>query len=354
VAADILIRPGTRYECHGDGTCCTAIHLLGPLTKTEVKLIKSKARLVFPEGKRQLTTYQEGIKDYVFATHDHKCSFLDDDAQCRFHIEVGPEHKPAVCRHFPLGATKTPTGSRITLSHRCPCVSIGGGAILDEARVRSILASPTTGKIPHNMQVHQNVLWREGKEIRFEEYLRWETALLEQLDGPSPQPELTSVLGMDHPEQLPKLRKKSWNAMSKRMLDWVHDEEEDDDFFCAVRWAALEVRDAKHPWTPPLRPWDWTLRRTAQRVPEPVAPRRIFGAWLADYVWSMTWCADGTAYQAKADMVAKYALAQRIANRLHSTGTREDIAAVEAIMIVDVFCAAEPWEWVRKLLIEAP
>jgi len=197
-------------------------------------------------------------------------------------------------------------------------------------------------------------MWREGKDVRFDDYVAWETVLIEQLDGPDPQPRLSDVLGMDHSEQLPPLRRKSWNSIAKRMLSWVQDEDEDDGFFCAVRWAALELRDARSPWSPPLRPWDWTFRRTAQRVANPVSPRRIFGSWLADYVWSMSWCAEGTVYQAKANMVARYALARRLANRLHKTGTRMDLAAVEAIMIVDVVGAAEPWEWVQKQLVEAP
>jgi Fe-S-cluster containining protein len=354
VSPRLLIRPNARYECHGDGTCCTTIHLLGPLTKREAKFVKEKAPIALPDGKRRMVVYHDGIEDLVLATHKHRCVFLDEDARCRLHAAVGEAQKPAVCRHFPVGAAKTPHGTRVTLSHRCPCVSIGDGAPLDETRARSILASPKTGKIEHDVKVGRRVMWRGGKDIRFDDYVAWETVLLEQLDGPDPQPRLRDVLGMEHSEQLPLLRKKTWHAMSKRMLAWVEDEDEDDGFFCAVRWAALELRETRHPWSAPLRPWDWTLRRTARRVVEPVSPRRVFGSWLADYLWAMSWSADGTAYQAMANMAARYALARRLTDRLHKTGTRMDLAAAEAIMIVDTLGASEPWEWVQKQLVEAP
>ena len=350
----LLIRPNARYECHGDGTCCTTIHLLGPLTKGEAKFVREKAPIALPRSKQKTVVYHDGIEDLIFATRKHRCVFLDDDARCRLHAVVGEAQKPAVCRRFPVGAAKTPHGIRVTLSHRCPCVSIGEGAPLDEQRAMAILASPKTERIAHDVKVGRRVMWRGHKDIRFDDYVAWETVLLEQLDGPDPQPRLCDVLGMDHSQQLPPLRKKTWQAMAERMLAWVEDEGEDDGFFCAVRWAALELRDTRHPWTAPLRPWAWTLSRTAERVQEPCSTRRIFGSWLADYLWAMSWSAEATVYQAKADMVARYALAQRITERLHKTGTRVDLAAAEAIMIVDTVGASDPWEWVLKQLVEAP
>jgi len=233
-------------------------------------------------------------------------------------------------------------------------VSIGEGRPLDEARARACLSSAKTGKITHDVKVDDTVLWRGDKAIDFNAYVAWETNLIEQLDGAGPQPRLSHVLGMDHSLQLPRLRKKSWNDFSKRMLVWVQDEDEEDGFFSAIRWAALELRDSPNPWSPPMRPWDWTLRRTAQRVVNPDSPRRIYGSWLADYIWAMAWTAEGSVYQAKANMTARYALARRIASRLNKTGTRADLAAAEAIMIVDVVGASEPWEWVQKLLVEDP
>lgn len=354
VSQRILLRPNARYECHGDGTCCTTIHLLGPVTKREAKVVKRGAPLARPNSKRKVVEYHEGIKDLVLSTHKHRCVFLDDHALCRFHSAVGEEHKPEVCRRFPVGAAKTPYGMRVTLSHRCPCVSIGESSPLDEGRARSILTSQKSGRIEPDVKVGRRVAWRGEKDIRFDDYVAWETVFLDRLDGPDPQPGIEDLLGMDRPDALPPLRKRSWHDMSKRMLAWVEDEDEDDGFFCTIRWAALELRETRHPWRAPLRPWGWTLERTAKRVTEPVSTRRIFGSWLADFLWAMSWSADGSVYRALADMTARYALANRLTDRLHKTGTRVDLAAAEAIMIVDTLGASDPWEWVQKRLIEAP
>ena len=283
----LLIRPNSRYTCHGDGTCCTTIHLLGPLKKREARFVDSKAAIVLPDNKGPATYYHDGIEEYVFATHQHRCVFQDSEGQCRFHKELGEACKPAVCRHFPVGATKTPHGTRVTLSHRCPCVSIGDGALVDEPRARSIIASPKTGRIVPDITVSKRVMRRKDREVRFDDYVTWEATLLEQLDGPDPQPRLSDVLGMGSSSQLPPLRKKSWNEISKRMLAWVQDESEEDGFFCAVRWAALELRDAPHPWTPLLRPWGWTLRRAASGESRPHSPHlRVLacGLFLVDGV----------------------------------------------------------------------
>lgn len=355
MSKNLIIRPGTRYECHGDGTCCTSIHLLGPITKKEAKIVRHCAPVALPRSNHKVVVYHDGIKDLVLNTHDHKCVFLDDEARCLFHARVGAEYKPAVCRHFPVGATSTPAGLRITLSHRCPCVSFGDGAPLDDQRARTILGRGKSGRIISDVEVSERIDWRGGKKIKFKDYLTWESDMLERLDGPDPQPALKDVLGMKNDEQLPPLRRSTWHGMSKRFLAWTENEDEDDGFFCTVRWAALELRKKhSHPWRAPLRPWGWTLERTAMRVREPVSTRRIFGSWLADFLWSMSWAVDGSVYAALADMTARYALARRLTNRLHRLGTREDLAAAEAIMIVDTVGASDPWEWVQAKLVEAP
>jgi len=38
-ARPLLVRPGARFTCSGDGLCCTDLHALGPMTRTEVTLM---------------------------------------------------------------------------------------------------------------------------------------------------------------------------------------------------------------------------------------------------------------------------------------------------------------------------
>src|SRR5260370_891972 len=39
----LLLREGARYACFGDGLCCTDMHALGPLTRSEVVQLRSHA-----------------------------------------------------------------------------------------------------------------------------------------------------------------------------------------------------------------------------------------------------------------------------------------------------------------------
>src|SRR5687767_1065445 len=36
----LLVREGAHYDCFGDGTCCTDIHALGPVTRTEQRAVE--------------------------------------------------------------------------------------------------------------------------------------------------------------------------------------------------------------------------------------------------------------------------------------------------------------------------
>jgi hypothetical protein len=139
------------------------------------------------------------------------------------------------------------------------------------------------------------------------------------------------------------------------MLAWSADEADDDGFFCTVRWAAsvlTKPRTTRR--ATPQRPWAWTLARTANRARNRATTRDIYGSWLADFVWALTWAVDGSVYRAMADMIARYIVAKRLTERFRKRGARADIAAAEAIMIVDTVGASEAWGWVEKSLLEAP
>lgn len=372
MTSSVLIRPHARYQCHGDGTCCTSIHLLGPLGKREAKIARKAGREVFGNGATQVVSYHEGNNDLALTLRQHRCVFLDDDARCRLHEHVGEQNKPKVCRRFPVGATKTPHGVRATLSHRCPCVSIGDAPLFDAKRAEKILASSKSGRMDIDVEVNEEVRWRGDKTISFEDYVAWETPMIERLVGASSAthstekrgqstsikgvenstelPLIQELLGMSDNEQLPTLKKRSWDSISNKMLEWVEDEAEEDGFFCTIRWAAGEMKSQRYPWRAPLRPWSWSLDRTARRVTKPYDIRMMYGTWVADYLWSMAWSVELCVHRALADISARYALANRLMNRLHDTGSRKDLAAAEAIMIVDTVAASEPWEWVTNSL----
>lgn len=349
----LLLRPGARYECHGDGTCCTNIHLLGPLTRREAKVVRKHAHIALPLFRGRVV--EKPDDELMLRTRDARCVFLDHQARCRFHANVGEERKPEVCRRFPVGASTTPRGIRVSLSHRCPCVSVGESRPLDEARARSILADPDADRIATDLKVGKRMSWRARRRITFDAYVEWESVLIERLDGKGPHPRIERVLRMDGCDTLPALRGETWRGMAKRMRRWCADEPEEDGFFCTVRWVASvlspRARDAKR--DAPKRPWTWTLERTASRLVSRTPTRTIYGSWLADVVWSLSWT-DHSVYEAMADLTARYVVAKRLADEMRRRGATADLAAAEAIMIVDTVSASEVWGWVQESLMEAP
>jgi hypothetical protein len=78
----------------------------------------------------------------------------------------------------------------------------------------------------------------------------------------------------------------------------------------------------------------------------------VYGSWLADELWSMTWTTRGSLYKAMADMTARYVIAGRIAAALERIGSRADLAAAEGVMIADTLGAWDSWDWVRTRLEE--
>ncbi len=353
MSAPLLIRPGARYECHGDGTCCTNIHLLGPVSRAEAQKVRRAAGVVFPSRKEPAVDWHDGIKGLVISPSGATCMFLDNNARCRMHAQLGEQEKPAVCRHFPLGTTATDAGVRVTLSHRCPCVSVGVSRPLDERRARSVLALPGTGSIVPANRAEGLVPWRGRRTVDIHTYEAWEKGWLERLDRDDGEP-IESMLRLSSADRLPKLKGTSWNEVTRRLANWVRDEDANDGFFCAIRWTEYALRGTTNGRQPPIRPWSWTFDRTAERSPTPTPVRRVYGSWLADEAWSMTWAVGATLYRAMADWAARYVVARRIAARLELSGIRADLAAAEGIMIVDVLGAADPWAWVMRRFEEAP
>jgi len=351
VPEPLLVRPGCRYQCHGDGTCCTNIHVIGPISRTDASRVRVAGSIVFASSREPVVKHDAGIEGSVVIQKNGACIFLDSNVRCRIHEAVGPEHKPAPCRRFPVGATNTPAGVRVTLSHRCACVSIGESTELEEERARNILVSPWNGRLLRDFEVGDRVRWRGRTGVPFASYLPWERSMLASLDrddGPS----IERVLGMSN-GSLPALRKGDWSDVAQRMAKWTADEPFGDGFSCILRWAEGTVRhgaDWKGPY--PERPWSWTFDRAAARSPEMKPNRRIYGSWLADELWAMQWASRGTLYRAMADMAARYRIATMMASILERLGRRTDVAAGEAVMIADTLGAWDTWDTVRKQLEE--
>jgi Fe-S-cluster containining protein len=347
----LLVRPGARYECHGDGTCCTNIHVIGPISRSEAGVIRKAARITLPPLKGPAVVHDHGIEALVVAA-GRSCVFLNRSGRCRIHAKVGAASKPAACRRFPLGATQTPHGVRVTVSHRCACISMGASGFLQEARAREVLVSPGSGRLERDYTVGTRIRWRARASILFERYVQWERCMIASLDredGPS----IESVLGVRRRDQLPRLRAGSWHAVANSMRAWTQQEPASDGFACALRWAEGAIRHGRA-WSGPYppRPWAWTFDRATKRAVVQRSARVIFGSWLADELWSMVWATRGSAYRAVADLACRYTLATRIAAGLQRVGLRRDAAAGEAIMVLDSVGDWDGWDRVRGRLVE--
>src|SRR5690554_3647761 len=169
----ILIRPGARFICGGDGLCCTDIHGLGPITKTELRAIR--------RIDRSGAGYDEDFDDLMLRTEaDGGCHFLMADRRCRVHAEFGPEAKPLGCRQFPFFVTATPEGARIGTYHRCPCRSLGTRPALTVEAALPSIADPR-GKPLVNFSV-EAIRLEKKKTIPFAEWRHLEIPLLEELN----------------------------------------------------------------------------------------------------------------------------------------------------------------------------
>ena len=85
----LIVRPGARFTCFGDGLCCTDIHLLGPLTRAEA----GEVRDLSPEA----VVYNRDEDELVLKpVSGGRCFFLRKSG-CEIHTERGIEAKPTGC-----------------------------------------------------------------------------------------------------------------------------------------------------------------------------------------------------------------------------------------------------------------
>jgi len=325
--------------------------VIGPISRSEAGVIRNAARITLPPLKGPAVVHDPGIEGLVVAA-GRSCVFLDRSGRCRIHAKIGAAAKPAACRRFPLGATQTPDGVRVTVSHRCACISMGACAPLHQARAREVLVSPRSGRLQRDYSVGSRIRWRARTSVRFDRYVQWERCMIASLDreqGPS----IESVLGAGRRDQLPRLRTGSWRAVAESMRDWTEQEPATDGFACSLRWAEGAIRHGIA-WSGPYppRPWAWTFDRATQRVVVQRSARVIFGSWLADELWAMVWATRGSVYRAVADLACRYTLATRVAAGLQRVGLRADAAAAEAIMVLDSVGDWDGWEPVRGRLME--
>ncbi len=333
----LLVRSGARFDCMGDGLCCSDIHSVGALNDEDCEMLSliSEHAFEWHQG--------EDAAVMMMRSDTGRCVFWSDDG-CALHARLGPEMKPTPCIQFPFGLTATPVGGRVTTQHRCTCRTLGAlPAVTVEAARACLLDSDGQLKVEH--AVLDEVAWSSTETLSFAEYAEREGELLDALlRGVA----LGSVLRAD---PFPKLHGVTWLDVADELLEFQGPSRAAH----ASRWFAdaIGFLVARRERTETVRPWEDSFVHAQRRITQPVSPNVVFGDWLADEIWSLRWTLYGSLERARKELATRLALARRIAGWLDiSTPIKDNLAAAEAVMIVDVIGTTDPWDEVQRSIAE--
>lgn len=330
----LVTRPGACFTCHADGSCCTSIHLLGPVSRREMVPVQRLRKDAF--------TYDSSVRGYVFSyKKDGTCVFLRKDNLCGVHAKVGLEDKPATCRKFPYSLVATPDGRRVVTAHRCSCRTMGERAPLDPSTVESeirIEGEPlrsersVLGRIP--LAPRQNVGFETWKQTETELLTR-----LAKLENP-----WTVLRG----KPFPKLKKRQWADVAEDF----HDQYDDSSFEIAKAWfgdAILHVVEGEK-FPDRARPWARFYDGAEKRATLMRKPREMLNDWAADAIWSFDWMDWGTFARARHELATRLAVADAIGRHLKKRGVRADRAYAEALLVIELVGITEHWDEVVPLM----
>lgn len=333
----LLVRPGARFDCVGDGLCCSDIHAVGALSEDDCEMLAmiSEDAIDRHQG--------EDAAVMMMRSDTGRCVFWSEQG-CAIHSQLGSEMKPTPCIQFPYALTATPAGGRISTQHRCTCRTLGSLPPITVETARPCLLD-STGELKPEHAVLDEVAWSGTETLSFAEYAEREAGLLSDLlEGKS----LTTVLRAD---PFPTLDGMTWPEVADELLEFHGPSRA----ATASRWfgEAIGFLVDRRERTESSRPWADAFERAGQRVEEPVSPNKVFGDWLADELWSMRWTHYGSLARARAEWATRLAIARRIAGWLDiSTPLQDNISAAEAVMIVDVIGTTDPWEMVQAAIKE--
>lgn len=115
-----------RFVCSGCGASCQG-HLVN-VRDAELDMIRQAHRVLAQRHPHlrgidpieHIAEEGKSIEANVLArTDDETCIFLGPDNLCEIHRELGAEHKPIVCRLFPIAIIETEDSIRVGLSGGC-------------------------------------------------------------------------------------------------------------------------------------------------------------------------------------------------------------------------------------------
>ncbi|UQA57598.1 YkgJ family cysteine cluster protein [Polyangium aurulentum] len=327
----LLLREGARFACHGDGLCCSDIHLIAPLSRAEIARVER-----FAPG--TVMRYEPTRLAVLQTTEAGTCALLEG-GRCSLHAALGPLEKPAVCRKYPYGLVATPLGGRITTAHRCPCRTLGDRPPLDAADAMRSL-SDARGRMKPYGHVPERLPLTARASLSFNAYAAREAEIVPQLVAGAAPHALLGVLGLE--DGLPRLRGDTWGDVGRSLRGFDATGKSLDD---AVAWfghallSRLGEDDA-----PPPRPWAPFFAVAEARSPRVQSANEVLGDWLADALWSLGWLRRGALDRGLVDLALRWEVASTMTRLLEAGGARPDRAAAEAVLVAEVAGETSVWE----------
>ena len=331
-------RPGARFTCFSDGLCCTDIHALGPLTRSEARAM----RALIPGS----VIHHKGIDAPCMRTGADGACAQREAGLCGVHKHFGREAKPVGCRRFPYGLLSTPEGGRITTEHRCPCRTLGERPLLDVSEAeRSLLSA--AGRLEADNRAPARIPVSAHRFVSFARYRTAESAMIERLLAGERAEDVIAA------KALPDLHEGEWLYLISELYEMIDDTAGG----VAIGWYADALFHLSEDEVGPARPRPWApaFERALARSPLRETPDQIIADWLADELWMMRWLGwDCTFDVARAELATRLAMVRHIIDLLKRRRVNSSQAAAEAIMIVELGATFDPWTDLVGMIANAP
>ena len=338
----LQIRDGVRYDCFGDGLCCTDIHAIGPIRLAE------RARLRLVHDGIVAHDPRDDVHIMVMRQGSGACIF-HEEGQCAIHEPLNGLLKPSACMQFPISLTATPAGGRITTEHKCPCRTLGERPLLTvEAAMPAI---SHRGKLAPTMRIGDKVPYAPGDWRSFDAYARDEAALLERIRGAKSVAEVAQAFDA---RPFPEMNDDSWERMADEFLELSGTTRLEE----VMRWMGVAILSARGRGPEVeagerARPWADAFERGIARSETPGEPLAMLIDFVSDHVWAMHWADECGFEQFRADMATRVTLYAWLTDQLEASGVRPDQAAAEAIMMIELSGTTGWWtEAVRRFVLD--
>jgi Fe-S-cluster containining protein len=331
----LLAREGAHFSCFGDGLCCTDIHVLGLLTKSEVRDLRQRRKLsVF---------YSEDIGGDALRTSEGRCLFLQADDRCHIHAVDGADAKPVGCRRFPYGLVSTPHGGRVTTEHRCPCRTLGERPTLSLSNAEASLRD-RSGRLEVDFDVAGRIELQHKQRVSFDVYVEIERKLIARLNAGERAEQVLAA------RALPRLEN-GWPRVAVEHIE-TRDGSAGGEAYTWFGDALLHL-SAGHAPPKRKRPWRAAYERAMARSETELTPDQIYNDWIADEIWMFRWYNWGPFDLARAELATRLKIARLIQDWIENDGVKPMQAAAEAVMICELIAGGNEWpEAVASIAID--